>query len=128
MSLYSCTKEEGEGGRSSITGTVHITDITGGNQGEYDAPDYDVYIIYGDGNNIYDDKMKTNYEGGNYGYGHAKQELFELICEKFSKEREQYNYYMENLKELDEQLKIGADKARLVAQDVLQRVREKLGY
>ncbi|MBL4592970.1 MAG: tryptophan--tRNA ligase [Flavobacteriales bacterium] len=73
-------------------------------------------------------KMKTNYEGGNYGYGHAKQELFELICEKFSKEREQYNYYMENLKELDEQLKIGADKARLVAQDVLQRVREKLGY
>jgi len=73
-------------------------------------------------------KMKINYEAGNYGYGHAKQELFELICEKFSKEREQYNYYMENLNELDEKLKIGADKARLVAQDVLGRVRVKLGY
>ena len=73
-------------------------------------------------------KMKSNYEDGNYGYGHAKQELFELICEKFSKEREQYNYYMSNLNELDEQLKIGANKARLVAQDVLKRVREKLGY
>lgn len=72
--------------------------------------------------------MKANYAGGNYGYGHAKQELFELICEKFSKEREQYNYYMENLNELDEKLKIGADKARLVAGDVLNRVREKLGY
>ena len=73
-------------------------------------------------------QMKTNYEGGNYGYGHAKQELFELICDKFSKEREQYDYYMNNLSELDEQLKIGADKARLVAKDVLKRVREKLGY
>ena len=73
-------------------------------------------------------KMKANYEGGNYGYGHAKQEIFELICEKFSKERTQFNYYMENLKELEEQLKIGADKARNVAQPVLQKVRERLGY
>ena len=73
-------------------------------------------------------KMKANYEGGNYGYGHVKQELFELICEKFSKERELFNYYMNNLSELDEQLKIGATKARNVAAEVLGRVREKLGY
>lgn len=61
--LFSCTKEEGKGGRSSITGTIHMTDITGGNQGEYDAPDYDVFIIYGDADNIYDDDTKTNYDG-----------------------------------------------------------------
>ena len=73
-------------------------------------------------------KMKANYEGGNYGYGHAKQELFELICERFKKERELYNYYMENLPELDDKLKIGADKARVVAQDVVGRVRKRLGY
>jgi len=73
-------------------------------------------------------KMKKNYAGGNYGYGHAKQELFELICKNFSKEREQFNYYMDNLGELDKQLKIGADKARNVAQPVLQKVRTKLGY
>ena len=73
-------------------------------------------------------KMKGNYAGGNYGYGHAKQELFELICDKFSTERERYNYYMENLSELDQQLKIGADKARLVASTVLGRVRGKVGY
>lgn len=72
--------------------------------------------------------MKENYAGGNYGYGHAKQELFELICKKFSNERERYNYYMENLEELDQQLKIGADKARKVAQPVLQKVRTALGY
>ncbi|MBL4593246.1 MAG: hypothetical protein JKX68_05445 [Flavobacteriales bacterium] len=63
ISLYSCAKEEGEGGRSSITGTVHMNDITGGIQGEYNVPDYDIYIIYGDENNIYDDRMRTNYDG-----------------------------------------------------------------
>ena len=73
-------------------------------------------------------KMTANYKGGNYGYGHAKQELFELICEKFSKERELYKYYMDNLTELDEKLKIGADKARVVAREVLGRVRNTLGY
>tara|TARA_B100000809_G_scaffold7535_1_gene7452 strand:- start:28 stop:996 length:969 start_codon:yes stop_codon:yes gene_type:complete len=73
-------------------------------------------------------KMKANYAGGNYGYGHAKQELFELICERFKQERELYNYYMDNLPELDEKLKIGAYKAREVAKGVLERVRTKLGY
>ncbi len=63
FSLVSCTKEEGEGGRSSIKGKVHMTDSNGTNQGEYDIPDYDVYIIYGDKDDIYDDDMKTNYDG-----------------------------------------------------------------
>ncbi|MCB0400822.1 MAG: tryptophan--tRNA ligase [Flavobacteriales bacterium] len=73
-------------------------------------------------------EMRANYEGENYGYGHAKQALFELICERFKTERERYNYYMENLQELDEQLAIGAGKARAVAKSVLQRVRSKTGY
>ena len=63
LTLFSCTKEEGEGGRSSITGKIHITDKTGGNQGDYYAPDYDVYIIYGEDDDIYDDDTKTNYDG-----------------------------------------------------------------
>ena len=72
--------------------------------------------------------MKANYEGGNYGYGHAKQALFELLIKKFSKERETYNYYMENLSEVDKALEIGAKKASFVANEVLSRVRKKLGY
>jgi len=72
--------------------------------------------------------MKANYEGGNYGYGHAKQALFELLIEKFSKERETYNYYMKNLSEVDKALEIGAKKASFVANEVLARVRKKLGY
>ena len=72
--------------------------------------------------------MKANYEKGNYGYGHAKQALYELVLEKFETPRERYNYYMANLNEIDAALKVGAEKAKLVADGVLRRVREKLGY
>ncbi len=72
--------------------------------------------------------MTANYIGGNYGYGHAKQALFELIVDRFKTEREQYNYYINNLAEVDALLKTGAEKAALVANGVLGRVREKLGF
>jgi len=72
--------------------------------------------------------MKANYEKGGYGYGHAKQALFELIVERFATERERYNYYMNNLEEIDAALTIGAEKAKIVANNVLNRVREKVGY
>jgi tryptophanyl-tRNA synthetase len=72
--------------------------------------------------------MRQNYLGGNYGYGHAKQALFELICEKFKTEREKYNYYISNRAELDDILKTGAEKAGAIADSVLKRVRVKLGF
>jgi tryptophanyl-tRNA synthetase len=73
-------------------------------------------------------EMRANYLRGGYGYGHAKQALYDLIVERFKKERELYNHYMSNPNELDTKLKEGADKARLIARTVLKRVREKLGY
>jgi tryptophanyl-tRNA synthetase len=72
--------------------------------------------------------MRANYLNGNYGYGHAKQALFELIVAKFTKERERYNYYMNNRTELDTALLLGAQKATAVANSVLNRVRKKLGF
>jgi len=73
-------------------------------------------------------EMRRNYKGGNYGYGHAKQAFFELIIEKFGPQREKYHYYMDNLEEVDEILMKGARKAHEVADEVLNRVRSKLGY
>jgi tryptophanyl-tRNA synthetase len=73
-------------------------------------------------------EMKQNYEGGGYGYGHAKQALFELICEQFCEQRKRYTYYMDNLNEIDHALELGAKKATKVANAVLERVREKIGY
>ncbi len=63
-----------------------------------------------------------------FGYGHAKQLLFELIVEKFKTEREKYNYFMDNLFQIDTLLKLGAEKAGKIANGVLDRVREKLGF
>jgi len=73
-------------------------------------------------------EMKANYEKGGYGYGHAKQALYELMIEKFAEPRERYNYYMNNLSEIDKALAIGAEKAKKVADSVLARVRKKVGY
>ncbi|NCP89997.1 MAG: tryptophan--tRNA ligase [Flavobacteriales bacterium] len=72
--------------------------------------------------------MKAHYEHGNYGYGHAKQALFELIVDKFAVQRERYNHFMNHLNEVDGALAIGAEKAKVVANNVLKRVREKVGY
>lgn len=73
-------------------------------------------------------EMRQNYAGGNYGYGHAKQALYEVIIAKFAKERELYNYFMDHPEEIDAALEKGAAKATIVANEVLKRVRQKLGY
>ena len=73
-------------------------------------------------------EMRANYEGGNYGYGHAKQALYELILEKFADVRTRYHHFMDNKHEIDAALQIGAEKAATVANDVLKRVRSKVGY
>jgi tryptophanyl-tRNA synthetase len=74
------------------------------------------------------DQMKENYLKGGYGYGSAKQAFYELILEKYAEVRSRYDYYMNNKSEIDQALSIGAEKARVVAQGVLKRVREKMGY
>lgn len=73
-------------------------------------------------------EMHANYVGGNYGYGHAKQALYELIVSKFETQRNRYNHYMEHLSEIEDALAVGARKATEVANEVLQRVRHKVGY
>ncbi len=73
-------------------------------------------------------EMRQNYLNGGYGYGHAKQALFDLIVTKYASQRERYFYLMDNKAVLDNALKKGAEKAMLVANAVLTRVRSKIGY
>jgi hypothetical protein len=63
--FLSCNKEAGRGGTSSILGKVHVYNINGigDTLSEYDAMDEDVYIIYGDADNTYDDKISCSYDG-----------------------------------------------------------------
>jgi tryptophanyl-tRNA synthetase len=72
-------------------------------------------------------EMENNYLKGGFGYGHAKQALFEVILTRFENERKRFDYLMENRNELDQILRMGSEKAFNVAIDVLKRVREKLG-
>lgn len=72
--------------------------------------------------------MRDNYEAGNYGYGHAKKALHDLILERFSNIKESFDHYMANKHEIDAALQEGAVKAKLIADDVLNRVRQQLGY
>ena len=72
--------------------------------------------------------MRANYEAGGYGYGHAKKELYELILRRFAREREQFDFYLNNLPELDAKLAIGARRAQEYGAGVLAKVRQKMGY
>ena len=72
--------------------------------------------------------LRSQYLAGNFGYGHAKQALYDLIVVKYKKEREVFNYLMANPHELEAQLQLGEARAREVAFTVLDRVRKKLGF
>ena len=72
--------------------------------------------------------LKAKYTAGNFGYGEAKQELFKVICDKFSDEREKFNHLMENKNIIEDELQKGAEKAKTIAKEVLNRVRKNIGY
>lgn len=73
------------------------------------------------------DKLGTKYTNGNFGYGNAKQELYDLIISKYSNERDRFNYYINNSDEVEKILSIGADKSRTISTITLNKVKEKLG-
>lgn len=73
-------------------------------------------------------ELREQYLAGGMGYGHAKQALFERIMEEFGGARMEFDQLMGDVSALDEQLQLGAAKAREVAQQTLNRVRHVLGY
>ena len=87
---------------------------------------FKLYALIADQKSI--ENLKENYKMGGYGYGHAKKELLRFILNEFISQREKFNHYMNNLDEIDSALNVGANKASKVALEVIQRVRNKLGY
>ncbi|AMQ56841.1 tryptophan--tRNA ligase [Algoriphagus sanaruensis] len=72
--------------------------------------------------------LREKYLAGNFGYGHAKKEFMELILDKFKKERETFDYFMNHPDEVERRLSAGEEKARKIALPLLERIREKLGF
>ena len=87
---------------------------------------FKIYTLLAKKNEI--EYMKKNYNLGGYGYGHAKNELYDLMLKKYSIERNKYQHYISNPDEVEKILKAGATKANATANKVLNRVRKKLGY
>jgi hypothetical protein len=77
----SCSKDEGIGGKSSITGKVIVRQYNANFtylQEEYAAPDEDVFIIYGD-DPVYGDKVTTNYDG-NYRFEYLQEGTYSVYA------------------------------------------------
>jgi len=72
--------------------------------------------------------MRNNYTGGNYGYGHAKQALYEIILDVFEEPRAKFKMLMDDKVLIDAVLAKGAKKANSIGDKVLSRVRTKLGF
>ena len=72
------------------------------------------------------DEMASRYRAGNYGYGQAKEELFQLILDKYREQRVLFESLVSNPSEIESILQQGEDKARQVIREVLGRVRQKM--
>ena len=72
--------------------------------------------------------LRNKYLAGNFGYGHAKQELLTLLIDKYKTERSTFQHLMANPQELNQRLEEGEAKAREIIRDVVSRVRLKLGF
>lgn len=87
---------------------------------------FNIYKILGNNQQI--DEMKKKYISGNYGYKEAKTELYNFIIENFSKIREKFHYYMQNIDFLNDILNKGADQAREIAYLRINEIRSAIGF
>ena len=87
---------------------------------------YAIYSLLAEAGQV--QQLREKYLAGNYGYGHAKQELYELILGKFKNERELFQRFMDDTQLLEDELRIGEAKAKEIGATVLNKVRKKIGY
>ena len=73
------------------------------------------------------EEMKEKFRVGNYGYGHAKNELLEAILEYFKEARDKREELVSNPDLVKKILKDGAEKARLLAKEKMLKVKEAVG-
>ena len=73
------------------------------------------------------EEMRARYLAGNYGYGHAKQALFEAYMEFFAPMRKRREELLADPGYVHSVLKAGAEKARAEAVKTMKTVRERVG-
>nr|PZN46709.1 MAG: tryptophan--tRNA ligase [Actinomycetota bacterium] len=71
-------------------------------------------------------ELEKRYEG--QGYGTFKKDVAEAVIETFTPIRERTQRLLADEAELDKLLAIGAERARAVAQETMEKVRERVGF
>lgn len=72
--------------------------------------------------------LKQRYEAGGMGWGHAKQELFEVLEAHLIPYREKFDSIINDTAYLDKILAEGAEKAREIASKTILRIRKTAGF
>lgn len=87
---------------------------------------FKIYALLAD--ELQTQQLREKYLAGNFGYGHAKNELLALLLDKFKTQRNLYSHYINDTSELETKLKQGEQKARQIANQTLEKVRQRLGF
>ena len=86
---------------------------------------FQIYKLIGSQEQIKD--LSAKYKNGGFGYGHAKNALLEIIIDKFKKPRSKFHELMNNQEIIETELLKGSEKAKAVADSVLNKVKDNLG-
>lgn len=70
-------------------------------------------------------ELEADYAGKQY--GHLKVELAEIMAEFLTDFQAKVNFYLDDPAELDRILAVGAEKAKVIAQETVDRVYDKIG-
>ena len=73
------------------------------------------------------EEMAAKYRAGNYGYGHAKQALFEAYMDYFAPMRKRREEILADPGYIDEVLRRGAERAKVLAAETMAQVRKAVG-
>ena len=72
-------------------------------------------------------KLSARYDGGGLRYGDVKKELFQKVMDHFQPFREKRASLVSRPKEVRDILRLGAKKANIIAEEVLDRVKSSAG-
>ena len=103
-----------------VTDTADINDSK-----DKDTPLFQLYSLFLD--SAERENLSKRYDGQGLRYGDIKQELFERTMDYFKPYREQRDMFSTNPTKVYEILNYGAEKAKIVACEVLERVRSYVG-
>ena len=73
-------------------------------------------------------EMRAHYLAGGYGYGHAKQALYELMLKYFKDAREKFDYFLAHPEIVEEKLEIGERKVKPIAEATIARIRAEFKF